>query len=65
MLFDVSNLEKTLQDAVDQWLPRISMVKFSCECKEQFIKNRFYKPYMFYTNHWEDIYSGYARYLAY
>ena len=41
MLFDASNVNKTLQDAVDQWVSRISMVEFSCECKEQLLLGLF------------------------
>ena len=37
MLFDASNVNKTLQDAVVQWVSRISMVEFSCECEEKFL----------------------------
>ena len=54
MLFDASNVNKTLQDAVDQWVSRISMVEFSCECKEQLLLGSGLRPEMFYTKHREE-----------
>ena len=51
MLFDAPNVNKTFQDAVDQWVSRISMVELSCECKEQFLMGSVLKPEMLYTNH--------------
>ena len=54
MLFDASNINITLQDAVDQWVSRISMVEFSCECKEQLLLGSGFKPEMFYTKHKEE-----------
>ena len=51
MLYDASNVMISLQEALDRWVSKTSIVEFSCECKERCIMGSIPVAENKYTKH--------------